>query len=64
MGRGGRRGMREEQKKKAQRLNINAIKPNCGYTGQFSLSKGILKAIFIPRRSYISELSTAVCFIF
>lgn len=46
--------MGEGEKKKAQRLNINAIKPNCGYTGQFSLSKGMLKAIFIPRRSYTS----------
>jgi len=44
----------KEKRKKAQRLNINAIKSNRGYTGQFSLSKGILKAIFIPRRSYIS----------
>lgn len=57
-------GEKGKRKRKAQRRNINAIKPNRTYTGRLSPSKGILKAIFIPRRSYISELSTAVCFIF
>ena len=62
MEKGGGKGRGKGKKK--QRQNINAIEPNHGYTGRLSLSKGILKAIFIPRRSYISELRTAVCFNF
>lgn len=37
------KGEKEERKRKAQGLNINAIKPYCGYTGRLSLSKGIYR---------------------
>lgn len=63
-GEGWKEGWGKREKEKKQRRNINVIEPNHGYTGRLSLSKGILKAIFIPRRSYISELRTAVCFNF
>lgn len=63
-GEGWREGWGKREKEKKQRRNINAIEPNHSYSGRLSLSKGTLKAIFIPRRSYISEFSTAVCFNF
>lgn len=42
-------GRRKEEKAR-YKDNINAIKLNHSYTGRLSLSKDILKAIFIPRR--------------
>lgn len=61
-GRGYRSG--KERKRKVQRLNINAIKLNHRYTGWLSLSKGILKANFIPRRLYVSQLRQLSVWIF
>lgn len=55
----GRREKEKERHKDETSMPLNRT----GYTGQLSLSKGVLKAIFIPR-SDISELSTAVCFNF
>lgn len=61
-GRGFRRG--KERKRNVQRLNINVIKSNHHYAGWLSLSKGILKAIFIPTRLYVSQLRQLSVWIF